>query len=144
MNERSHWQVARAVGVWQNGTAGDPPASRAVAPAPASREFKSWGVACRVPGSADKAKLFSASHNAAQAGAVAGDVPPETRRNLGRIASAGPETRIAIFEFIEGFYSPRRRHSSLGYMFQPGCAKLLCRDWRESTPTKTCARRISR
>ncbi len=26
------------------------------------------------------------------------------------------EARIAIFEFIEGFYNPRRRHSSLGYL----------------------------
>jgi putative transposase len=26
------------------------------------------------------------------------------------------EARMAIFEFIEGFYNPRRRHSSLGYL----------------------------
>ena len=26
------------------------------------------------------------------------------------------EARIAVFEFIEGFYNPRRRHSSLGYV----------------------------
>ena len=26
------------------------------------------------------------------------------------------EARSAIFEFIEGFYNPRRRHSSLGYL----------------------------
>jgi putative transposase len=26
------------------------------------------------------------------------------------------EARIAIFDFIEGFYNPRRRHSSLGYL----------------------------
>ena len=26
------------------------------------------------------------------------------------------EARIAIFEFIEGFYNPRRRHSSIGYL----------------------------
>src|SRR3954454_24154124 len=26
------------------------------------------------------------------------------------------EARIAAFEFIEGFYNPRRRHSSLGYL----------------------------
>ncbi len=26
------------------------------------------------------------------------------------------EARIALFEFIEGFYNPRRRHSSLGYL----------------------------
>jgi hypothetical protein len=26
------------------------------------------------------------------------------------------EARIAVFAFIEGFYNPRRRHSSLGYL----------------------------
>src|SRR5438876_809084 len=26
------------------------------------------------------------------------------------------EARIAVFEFIEAFYNPRRRHSSLGYL----------------------------
>jgi hypothetical protein len=26
------------------------------------------------------------------------------------------EARMAAFEFIEGFYNPRRRHSSLGYL----------------------------
>ncbi len=26
------------------------------------------------------------------------------------------EARIAIFEFLEGFYNPRRRHSALGYL----------------------------
>jgi putative transposase len=26
------------------------------------------------------------------------------------------ETRMAVFEFIESFYNPRRRHSSLGYL----------------------------
>ena len=25
------------------------------------------------------------------------------------------EARMAIFEFVEGFYNPRRRHSALGY-----------------------------
>ena len=26
------------------------------------------------------------------------------------------EARMALFEFIEGWYNPRRRHSALGYM----------------------------
>jgi transposase InsO family protein len=26
------------------------------------------------------------------------------------------EARLAVFQFIEGFYNPRRRHSSLGYL----------------------------
>jgi putative transposase len=25
------------------------------------------------------------------------------------------EAKLAVFEYIEGFYNPRRRHSSLGY-----------------------------
>ncbi len=28
----------------------------------------------------------------------------------------GQAARSAIFEYIEGFYNPRRRHSSLGYL----------------------------
>ena len=27
-----------------------------------------------------------------------------------------PEARIVIFDFVEGFYNPRRRRSSLGYL----------------------------
>jgi putative transposase len=26
------------------------------------------------------------------------------------------EARMAVFEFLEGFYNPRRRHSALGYL----------------------------
>ena len=26
------------------------------------------------------------------------------------------EARLAVFDFIEGFYNPRRRHSALGYL----------------------------
>jgi putative transposase len=26
------------------------------------------------------------------------------------------EARTAVFDFIEGFYNPRRRHSALGYL----------------------------
>jgi hypothetical protein len=33
-----------------------------------------------------------------------------------RAAAICPKARIAIFDFIEGFYNPRRRHSSLGYL----------------------------
>ena len=38
------------------------------------------------------------------------------------------EARIAIFDFIEGFYNSRRRHSSLGYLSPdrlraPSCAR---------------------
>ncbi len=31
-------------------------------------------------------------------------------------SSTQAEARMAVFEFIEGFYNPRRRHSSLGYL----------------------------
>ena len=27
-----------------------------------------------------------------------------------------PEARMAVFQFIEGWYNPRRRHSALDYM----------------------------
>jgi len=27
-----------------------------------------------------------------------------------------PDAKLAVFDFIEGFYNPRRRHSSLGQM----------------------------
>jgi putative transposase len=30
--------------------------------------------------------------------------------------AAQAEARIAVFDFIEGFYNPRRRHSALGYL----------------------------
>jgi putative transposase len=26
------------------------------------------------------------------------------------------EARLAVFDYIEGFYNPRRRHSALGYL----------------------------
>ena len=29
------------------------------------------------------------------------------------------EARTAVFAFIEGFYNPRRRHSSIGYLWLP-------------------------
>ncbi len=46
------------------------------------------------------------------------------------------EARMAIFEFLEGWYNPRRRHSALGYLSpaeferrgrQPRCTSLLAR-----------------
>src|SRR3974390_261546 len=35
------------------------------------------------------------------------------------------EARIAVFEFIEGFYNPRRRHSSIGYLSPIDYERLL-------------------
>ena len=36
---------------------------------------------------------------------------------LDRTRFATPtQARTAVFEFIEGFYNPRRRHSALGYL----------------------------
>jgi hypothetical protein len=33
------------------------------------------------------------------------------------------EARTAIFQFIEGFYNPRRRHSSIGYLSPIDCER---------------------
>jgi hypothetical protein len=33
------------------------------------------------------------------------------------------EARTAVFEFIEGFYNPRRRHSSIGYLSASSCGQ---------------------
>jgi transposase InsO family protein len=55
-------------------------------------------------------------------------VPAPYCPNLKRFSPAGgelldrrrfktqAEARMAVFEFIEGFHNPRRRHSSLGYL----------------------------
>ncbi len=37
------------------------------------------------------------------------------RRLLAQAIEAEVEARMAIFEFIEGWYNPGRRHSALGY-----------------------------
>jgi Bacterial protein of unknown function (DUF853)/Integrase core domain len=36
------------------------------------------------------------------------------------------EARTAVFEFIEGFYNPRRRHSSIGYPLPDRLRALSC------------------
>jgi hypothetical protein len=33
------------------------------------------------------------------------------------------EARIAVFEFIEGYYNPRHRHSSIGYLSPIDCER---------------------
>ncbi|MFN6953774.1 MAG: IS3 family transposase, partial [Acetobacteraceae bacterium] len=40
------------------------------------------------------------------------------------------EARIAVFQFIEGFYNPTRRHSSLGYLspIEFEARKMLMKD----------------
>ena len=35
---------------------------------------------------------------------------------LDRVRLAGDEAELAVFDFIEGFYNTRRRHSALGYL----------------------------
>ena len=35
---------------------------------------------------------------------------------LMRVAGSHVEARRAVFEFIEGWYNPRRRHSAIGYL----------------------------
>jgi putative transposase len=36
------------------------------------------------------------------------------------------EARRTVFEFIEGFYNPRRRHSSIGYLSPINCERQHC------------------
>jgi len=35
------------------------------------------------------------------------------------------EARMAVFQFIEGFYNPSRRHSALGYLFAHSSASVF-------------------
>ena len=35
------------------------------------------------------------------------------------------EARSAVFEFVEGFYNPRRRHSSIGYLSPVDYERLI-------------------
>ena len=48
------------------------------------------------------------------------------------------EARTAIFEFIEGFYNPRRRHSSIGYLAP------IDYERRQAIPTHQARRRARR
>lgn len=34
------------------------------------------------------------------------------------------QLRIAVFDYLEGFYNPRRRHSSLGYLSPANYEKM--------------------
>jgi putative transposase len=34
------------------------------------------------------------------------------------------QLRIALFDYLEAFYNPRRRHSSLGYLIPANCEKM--------------------
>jgi putative transposase len=44
------------------------------------------------------------------------------------------EAKLAVFEYLEGFYNPRRRHSSLGYRSPVQFERELS---GESGPTRT-------
>jgi putative transposase len=64
------------------------------------------------------------------------------------------EARIAVFDFIEGFYNQRRRHSSIGYLSPVDYERTLDRKWSASpdarqsaavlAPVKDAARRLRR
>ena len=41
---------------------------------------------------------------------------PDCRAILILIVAPHSEARMAVFQFIEGFYNPSRRHSALGYL----------------------------
>jgi putative transposase len=36
------------------------------------------------------------------------------------------EAKLAIFEFIEGWYNPHRRHSSIGYLSPTNYERSIC------------------
>jgi putative transposase len=36
------------------------------------------------------------------------------------------EAKMAIFGFIEGWYNPHRRHSSIGYLSPVNCERRIC------------------
>jgi hypothetical protein len=49
------------------------------------------------------------------------------------------EARLALFSFIEGFYNPRRRHSSIGYL-SPIEYELVWRPIPTHTSLPSCSR----
>ena len=53
------------------------------------------------------------------------------------------EARIAVFEFIEGFYNPRRRHSSIGYV-SPIAYERRAREHDGATVVQAGTKRCSR
>jgi len=59
--------------------------------------------------------------------------PPRNGGPAFRPAELGPEVpleaRQAVFRYIEGWYNPRRRHSSLGYLSP---AKFEAKNWSRS------------
>jgi hypothetical protein len=50
------------------------------------------------------------------------------------------ETRLAVFSFIEGFYNPRRRPSSIGNLSP--IVECTERVWRRSSRTSHCRRHL--
>jgi putative transposase len=50
------------------------------------------------------------------------------------------EARMAIFKFIEGFYNPRRRHSSIGYLSPITFGTPICSDRSRTRCTRACRR----
>jgi transposase InsO family protein len=45
------------------------------------------------------------------------------------------EASLAIFDFIEGWYNPHRRHSALGHLSQLRAANESCRLMSKSQPS---------
>ena len=52
------------------------------------------------------------------------------------------EARMAVFDFIEGWYNPRRRHSALGYL-SPNEYERLHRDQAEQSMRSATALRTA-
>lgn len=54
-----------------------------------------------------------------------------------RVFKSKAEARTALFTYIEGWYNPRRRHGSIGYLAptnssgaKPGSRQAVCSPWR--------------
>jgi len=42
--------------------------------------------------------------------------PPKTERTARKVYRTRDDARADVFDYIERFYNPRRRHSTLGYL----------------------------
>ena len=51
---------------------------------------------------------------------------PKTARTARKVYRTRDNARVDVFDYIERFYNPRRRHSTLGYMSPSSSRRKLC------------------